>query len=214
MSVDKIISNDNQDYWISLIITINTNISRYAMGFIIILGNIGSIFSLLTLSQPSLRNNPCAMYFLATSATQIFAFNFAFMTRMLQFGYNIQTVNHVLWFCKFRFYVAFVLVAISRYHIILASIDRYFASSLNVNYRRWSSKKNALTLIIINTILWPIMYSHVPIFYEIQNGQCTPRHNGYSYFIGIYIAIDSGILPLSLILIFGLLTLRNLHQVK
>ncbi len=58
------------------------------------------------------------------------------------------------------------------------------------------------------------MYSHVPIFYEIQNGQCTPRHNGYSYFIGIYIAIDSGILPLSLILIFGLLTLRNLHQVK
>lgn len=214
MTTNDIISNDNQAYWISLVTMININISRYGMGFVILLGNIGSIFSLLTLSRPSLRNNPCAMYFLATSSTQLLAFNFAFMTRILQFCYNIQTVNHVLWLCKLRFYFAFVLVAISRYDIILASIDRYFTSSLNVNYRRWSSKKNALTLIIINTIFWPIMYVHIPIFYEIQNGECTPRNDGYSYFFGIYIAIDSGILPLSLILTFGLLTLRNLHQVK
>jgi hypothetical protein len=150
------------------------------------------------------------MYFLAASIAQFFLLNFALTTRMLQFGYNIQTVNYVLWYCKFRFYLSFVLNAISRYYIILASIDRYFVSSLNANHRRWSSKKIALRLIIINTILWPLIYAHIFVFYELQSGQCLPGNDVHSIFLSIYAAI----LPLSLTLIFGLFTFKNLHKIK
>lgn len=204
----------NEIYWISLVTIVNINISRYANGFVLLLGNIGSILSCLTLSQPSLRKNRCAMYFLAASIIQFFSYNFALITRMLHFGYNIQTVNRVLWFCKFRFYFSIVLATVARYHIILAYIDRYFTSSLNENHRRWISKTIALRLIIINTILWPLMSVHILIFYKIENGQCSPGNNIYNVFFSIYIAIDTGILPLSLTLVFGLLTFKNLRQIK
>ncbi|UJR17624.1 hypothetical protein I4U23_004520 [Adineta vaga] len=208
------ISDSNQTYWILLITELMIKVSQYGMGAVIIVGNIGSLLSCIVLFQPVLRKNPCALYYLASSATQFIDFNFGLMTRMLQYGYNVQTASYVLWFCKIRYYLLYVFVAIPRYFIILAAIDRYFASSRNALRRQWSSKKFAYRLIVANMIFWPLIYTHVLVFYEIQNGECAPKHGTYNMFFGIYIAFDSGILPPSLMVIFSLLTLKNIRQIK
>jgi hypothetical protein len=79
------------------------------------------------------------MYFIASSGSQLFTFNFALLTRMLQFGYNVQAANIFLWFCKIRYYLFYISAAVPRYNIILASIDRYFVSSRDALRRQWSS---------------------------------------------------------------------------
>jgi hypothetical protein len=207
-------TNNTDDYWIDLVTLLNKTISQYGLGLIWLIGNIGSAFTCIVFSQPAFRNSPCAIYFIASSFSQFFTFNFALFTRMLEFGYNINAINIFLWYCKIRYYLFYMLVAIPRYNIILASIDRYFASSRDVRRRQWSSPKIAFRLAIGNIIFWSLMYTQFIIFYEIYNGSCQPQPGIYGIFFSIYISIDSGILPLSLMIIFGLLTINNIHQTK
>jgi hypothetical protein len=58
------------------------------------------------------------------------------------------------------------------------------------------------------------MHIQVLIFYGIYNGSCQPQPGVYGMFFSIYISIDSGILPLSLMTIFGLLTINNIRQTR
>ena len=71
-----------------------------------------------------------------------------------------------------------------------------------------------MRLIIGNILFWSLIYIQVLVFYEIHNGECSYRNGAYAIFFSIYISIDSGILPISLMLIFGLLTLKNIRQSK
>ncbi|CAF1164332.1 unnamed protein product [Adineta steineri] len=187
-------------------------ISQYALGIIWLIGNIGSILTCIVFSQSVFRKSACALYFIASSFSQLLAFNFALLYRMLQYGYNVNIINVELWFCKVRFYLFYVFIANSRYNIIIASIDRYFSSSRNALRRQWSSSKIALRVIICNAIFWSLMYIQVIVVYEISNNTCQPQSGVYGIFFSIYITIDSGILPTFLMLIFGLLTAKNVRQ--
>ncbi len=209
-----IVTDDDQTYLINVVNLLNKSISQYGLGLIWFVGNIGLVFVCIVFSQPVFHKSPCAMFFFASSFSQFFTFNFALFTRMVQFGYDIQTVNTVLWFCKIRYYLFYIFVSIPRYNIILASIDRYLASSCDALRRQWSSPKIAIRLIIVNIIFWCLIYIQVIIFYEINNGSCLPKAGTYATFFSIYISIDSGILPIFLMLIFGSLMVRNVHQTR
>ncbi|CAF4507353.1 unnamed protein product, partial [Rotaria sp. Silwood2] len=186
----------------------------YGMSLIWLMGNVGSTISCFIFSQRKLRKNPCIMYFLASSASQFMTFNFVLLTRILLNGFNITAINLFLWFCKIRNYFFYLFVAVPRYYIILASIDRYFASCSNIYWRRWSSSKVAMRLIIGSFIFWSLMYSQILVFYEIQDGICSYRHGAYGIFFSIYLSIESGTLPPLVMLIFGCLTLKNIRQSK
>lgn len=210
---DTVVS-DEEAFWIDRVTFVNKTIAQYGMSFIWLLGNVGLVFTCIVFLQPTFRQSPCAMYFIASSLSQIITFNFGLITRMIHFGYHIEVVNQYVWFCKVRFYVFYTFIAIPRYDLILASIDRYFASSRDARRRRWSSSKAALRLIICNIIFWCSIYIQVLIFYRIENDQCVPESGVYATFYSIYLAIDSGIMPTLLMFTFGLLTIRNIHGSK
>jgi hypothetical protein len=214
MNSTLIVNEDNQAQLIALINFLNKTISQYGLGLIWLFGNIGSTLNCVVFYQPAFRKSPCAMYFLASNFSQLLALNFALFVRMLQYGYNIQLVNMFVWFCKVRFYLFYILVANSRYNIIMASMDRYFASSRSALRRQWSSSKIALRFIIGTAFLWFLIYLQVIFFYQIQDTNCQPQSGVYGVFFSIYISIDSGILPIFLMLLFGLLTAKNVHQTK
>ncbi|CAF3526131.1 unnamed protein product [Rotaria sp. Silwood1] len=210
---DSIISNHDA-YWYITITLLNQNISRYGMSIIWLIGNIGSMINCCIFCQPKFRKNPCVMYLLASSASQFLTFNFALLTRILYMGYNMQAVNTLLWYCKFRYYFFYIFVAIPRYYIILASIDRFFASCSDIYWRRWSSSKVAMRLIISNFLFWCLIYIHVLVFYEIQNNNCSFRNGVYAIFFSVYLSIESGILPPLIMFIFEFLTLKNIRNSK
>ncbi|CAF1033204.1 unnamed protein product [Adineta steineri] len=214
MNSTNITVTDDQADLTALVNLLNKTISQYFLGFVMILGNLGSIFNCIVFSQPAYGKSPCAMYFIASSVAQFFTFNFALLTRMLQYGYDVNAINVYLYYCKIRFYLFYVFVAVPRYYIIMASIDRYFASSRSALRRQYSSPKIALRLIIGTVVFWCIIYIQIIIFYEINNSSCSYRPGSYGIFFSVYIAIDSGMLPLLLMLIFGLLTVRNIHLTK
>ena len=213
LNITDFVIDDAEIYWLNIFTQLNVDISKYGMGLIWIIGNFGSTINCYIFLQTTLRKNPCVMYLLASSASQFVTFNFVLLTRMLQFGYNVQAVNTLLWFCKIRYYLFYTFVAIPRYFIILASIDRYFSSSSEVYMRRWSSSKIAMRLIIGNVCFWCLIYIQVLIFYEIENGECSYINGVYGIFFSIYISVESGILPPAIMLIFGLLTIHNIRQI-
>jgi hypothetical protein len=214
MNSTSIFAEDNQANLIALVNFLNKTISQYGLGLIWLVGNIGSALNCIVFYQPAFHKSPCAMYFIASNISQFFTFNFALFTRMLQYGYAVQAINIFRWYCKIRYYLFYIFVANSRYNIIMASMDRWFASSRDAVRRQWSSPKIALRFIIGNFILWFLIYLQVIIFYTINSGSCQPQPGTYRTVFSIYLAIDSGILPTSLMLVFGLLIAKNVHQTK
>ncbi|CAF4496818.1 unnamed protein product [Rotaria sp. Silwood2] len=207
-------TNDYEIYWCNIISLLNQNISRYCMGLIWFMGNIGSTINCIIFSQRKFRRNSCVLYFLASSASQYIVFNFVLVTRILRSGFNINEVNIFFWFCKIRNYFSLAFIAIPRYYIVFASIDRYFASCSDIYWRRWSSSKTAVRLIIGSFIFWCLVYIQAIVFYDIQNGTCSYRSGVYGMFFTIYLLIESGILPPLLMMIFGLITIKNIQQSK
>ncbi|CAF1481204.1 unnamed protein product [Adineta steineri] len=97
----------------------------------------------------------------------------------------------------------------------MASMDRIFASSREARRREWSSPKIALRFIIGNAVFWFIMYLQVIGLFEINTGnKCGPRLGTCAMYFSIYLSIDSGILPTFFMLLFGLLTIKNIHQTR
>ncbi|CAF1186004.1 unnamed protein product [Adineta ricciae] len=197
---------------INLINFLNKTISQYGLGIIYLLGNIGSALTCLVFYQPTFRHSSCAMYFLASNFSQFFTFNFALLTRMLFYGYDVRIANTFGWFCKVRYYLFYIFIANSRYNIIMASIDRYFASSQSVLSRQYSSPRIASRVILIGAITWCLIYIQVLVFYDIYDGSCQYQTGTYGIFFSIFISIDSGVLPIVVMLIFGSLTIRNVHR--
>ncbi|CAF1041267.1 unnamed protein product [Adineta steineri] len=85
MNNTNIVVNNGDADQISRINFINMIISQYALGIIWLMGNIGSVLTCIVFYQPTFRKSACSMYFTASSISQLLAFNFALLYRMLQY---------------------------------------------------------------------------------------------------------------------------------
>jgi hypothetical protein len=69
-------------------------------------------------------------------------------------------------------------------------------------------------VIIILIITWTIIPIHLAIFFSNSTGQCIPLPGTYALFYAIYSLIVIGILPLFLMILFGLLAWHNLQLIR
>jgi uncharacterized membrane protein len=141
--------------------------------------------------------------------------------RILSNSYNINGANYNVSVCKIETYIFFVARVISIWLIVMACIDRYLHSSSNERIRRMSSLKSAKISTGIITIIVLILYFHMLVYYEIGNvtnqfGTITPQCNSqkgiYRTFLGLWHMVMSSLFPSFLMLLFGLLTLKNVRQ--
>ncbi|CAF0981524.1 unnamed protein product [Adineta ricciae] len=205
------------DDQIRLTILFNVLIKTFSQcldGFAWIIGNIGAICTCIVFHQAIFRKSPCAMYVTASNFSQLFIFNFATFIRMIQYGYGVLINSLPAWFCRIRFYIYYVSMANARYNIIFASADRYFSSSQSINLRQWSSSKVALRLIIIDAIIWILFYIQVLVMYDVQSNKCRIHSTSFFTYFNYFITFENGLLPIIPMSIFGLLTIRNIHQSK
>jgi len=187
-------------------------VSQVLDGLMWIIGNFGAICTCIVFSRATFRKSPCAMYFTASSFSQLFIFNFAVFIRMIQYGYNIPVNSVPSWFCRLRFYIFYVSGASARYNIVFAAVDRFFCSCQSVRLRRWSSSKVALCLIIIDAIIWALFYIQVLVFFDVKNDKCRIHVADIMRYFNFYLTIENGFLPIIPMLIFGLLTIRNIRR--
>ncbi len=105
---------------------------------------------------------------------------------------------------------------------MLACIDRHLSSSISPAKRAWSSIHVANRVIPITILLGFIAYIHVPIFFTIdiipatQQPMCySPGPPGtYRIILSFFNLIYFGLSPSFCMLLFGLLTLRNIERSK
>jgi hypothetical protein len=195
---------------------ISEELNRYLSPTIFIFGTIGNILNCLVLSQRILRSNLCAVIFLVSSFIDLISILIGLPTRILA-GWNLDptaTINSV---CKLRAFIVFSTRTIATWLITLATIDRWLLSCANIHRREMSTLKNVQRGIIITIILSLICYSHMLYCYQANvidtPLQCYGKNQACRFTTDIIYGIISIVIPLILMIIFGLMTISNVHHV-
>lgn len=206
-------SSDAQ--FIAAINNISTQINRYLSIFIFLFGIFGNIFNVLVFSQRSFRKNPCAILFMVSSVANLIAILSGLTSRTLS-GWAADLTNTDRFLCKFRAFILNVARPIAFWLILLAAVDRWLLSNTDVRFREMSTLKNAYRGIIVITISSIIIFSQILYCYEpnLINAplKCYGATLACRLLTDLSFTIITILIPIFLMLIFGLMTIKNIHQ--
>lgn len=195
----------------ALLVTFQEYLTRYGMTTYLILGNLGNLFNIIIFCQLNHRKSSCSLYLLMASIMNIFILNFGIIPTLYSLDHpNPELIS--IAFCKLRLYLLHSFLMISRSMIVLACIDRFTLSSPTKQLHGFGQPKIAICLIMFFTCFWPIVASHILVKLTIKYRRCTAFDN-YSFIYSIYSFIVAGILPPTLMIVFGYLTIRNLRHI-
>ncbi|CAF3148210.1 unnamed protein product [Rotaria sp. Silwood2] len=199
---------------IATIENVTLQLVRYFSIFIFLFGSIGNILNVLILSQRSFRSNSCAVLFLFSSVVNFVAIIFGLPSRILSgWGADLTATNRC--FCKLRGLVVNTARPVAIWYILFAMIDRWLLSSLKLQRRQMSSLKNAKRAMIISLILATLIFSHVIYCHEPNLINAPQACYGVTItcrFLTDISFMALTILPLPLMLMFGLMTIYNVRQ--
>ncbi|CAF4243597.1 unnamed protein product, partial [Adineta steineri] len=200
------------------VLTLNnivTQTNRYFATFIFIFGCVGNILNIFVLSQKILRSNPCAILFLYSSIAALISLIAGLSPRMLS-SITVDLSDTVRWICKMRGFTLFTFRAIAFWLIMLATIDRWLLSSMDVHRRHLSSIKNARRGIIAVTFFSIII--HCQCFYCYESnlintpGKCFSNGMACRLINDMLFAICAILIPLAIMTVFGLMTISNVRH--
>jgi len=195
---------------------------KYILMFLYIAGFIGSILNICILLENRFRIKSCSTYFLLSSITDFIIIN-TFLLLQIISSLNLKIVVYItttiIW-CKLGNYLFFLLPCLASSYILLASIDRFCASSFNGTLQRLNQLKISRILALIVLLFWLIFSLHIPISYNriritpTSSINCTPQLNLAAIFIfldGFFYAIFNWVIVPLFLIIFGLLIFRNIN---
>ncbi|CAF0773971.1 unnamed protein product [Adineta ricciae] len=203
--------------------TILLIMDSYMIVMLYITGVAGAVLNMITFLQKQLRSNPCATYFLSTSIVDCGILQvFLLMEILTRFKPELFTLIYStrVW-CKFGNYLTFVLPCLTSSYSVLASFDRFCASSLNQTLRKYSNLKTCRIIVISIFMIWALFGLHVPIAYDyilnpITNAkQCTVLTSSATAFIvidGYFFSLFNGAIVPFMLSVFGILIIHNVRM--
>ncbi|CAF1099596.1 unnamed protein product [Rotaria magnacalcarata] len=209
-------SNVTDSSTIDLINNISAQINRYITLFVLLFGTIGNLLNTLVLSQPSLRSNPCVLYFLGSSISSLGIMLVGLPTRFIGVWISTDPTNTNAFLCKSRIFLLYGFRTTSVWLIVFATVDRWFVSSFRVTRRFLSSRRIAHKSIFIIHILSFLLWSQTLYCYNTDRIQAPLTCYGMSpicrIFNDVTYAITTVLIPSVLMLIFGFLTIHNINR--
>ncbi|UJR38677.1 hypothetical protein I4U23_031343 [Adineta vaga] len=208
-------SNSTEVALIANLVAITTQINRYLPIGIFFFGMIGNLLNCLALSQRTLLSNSCALLFLASSIANLITLIVGVGVRFLTgWSADLTETNDLV--CQIRFFFLSTSRTIAFWLILLAVMDRWLLSSINVHRRQMSTLKNAQRGIIFIIILSSLAYVQyfycfvaIPKDYPItcygRSILCRLIHN-------LEFALITVLIPSLLMITFGLMTIYNVHK--
>ncbi len=182
-----------------------------------IFGTIGNILNLFIFTRSVLLRSSCTLYFIAISINNLLAIYIAILNRLLIDGFFIDLGSYSNIICKGRTYLGYILLSVSPFYFILAFFDRYCSTSSSVKYRSWSNKKTAKKCILGAVLLAAILYSHIPIYFQIQTTidskvMCYPQMGTYNFFWSVFYVVVYCFAPCICLTVLGILILINIRR--
>ena len=195
---------------------IQKQIFRYFPILLLFFGLIGNLMSCLVFVQRALYKNPCAIYFLAASITNIIYL--ATLTSAMLDAWNeaFNLMSTISGICKFTMLIIMMSRTLCLWFIVLATIDRYLVSSADQNRRQMSSLKGCHRSITIACVLALAIWAETFYCFDANlTGtpmKCFSISNECHLYNDIVLTVMSTIIPSIVMLVFGGLTIKNIHQ--
>ncbi|CAF1019114.1 unnamed protein product [Adineta steineri] len=187
---------------------IQTQITRYGMSALMILGNIGNILIIILFYQR--RKNSCAMYLLCVALLNSASLTCTGVINVYALDYGDPTARSLV-FCKLRLYVTHIWNQSSRYLTVLACIDRYMWTRDDAHTRFMIRSSTSRYLAAMVFLFWHIFPIHIPVLATINNGKCS-EFGVYYVVYQVYNSISLGLLPPILMSIFGFSAYHNMKK--
>ena len=191
-------------------------ITTYVDGAMFILGTVGNLMNLIVFCCLKTYRSLVTSAFLAaaTFAGQFYlTISLGFGSISKWIGYDIPSRNPII--CKFYLYTRNVSIQISLTCLCLASIDRYLMTSRSAWRRELMTLKRARLLIGFWVVIWACVGVPHAIFtfdFALFN-LCIPTSN-FATPLTYLNLIFGVVLPIAILLVFGLLTWKNLGNIR
>ncbi|CAF0881916.1 unnamed protein product [Rotaria sordida] len=196
--------------------SIATNMNRYGSLIIFLFGSVGTVLNVIIFSiDRELKQNPCSRLFLSSSIAACVALFSGLPTRFFSsFGLDLTARYDIL--CKFYMIILLGSLSCSASFIALVSIERWLNSCVEANYRIISSMKNVNRAIITTITVLVLCYSQMLYCHAANQkgsrGACAGINIVCLYLNDFIHLILFVIIPVGIMIIFGLLTLRNIKH--
>ncbi|CAF0898362.1 unnamed protein product [Adineta steineri] len=183
-------------------------------------GGIGLMFNFLIFTRPSLRREPCALYFLSSTCFSFFVVFIILPVRIFAVIFNMDMANYNRGICKIEYFALYATRATASWLIVMACIDRFIHSSSDVNIRRLSSLKTTRIAIGLTSITMIILHIHMISYYEITyvsdrfgniSPSCNSQTGTYRTFLGFWNMAVYSFCPSFFMFLFGFLTLNHIR---
>jgi hypothetical protein len=207
--------SSNATEYIAYLNYVSAEINRIFPVIIFFVGTIGNILNISTLGQKRLREIPCVFLFLTSSIFSLISIDFGLITRVLS-GWATDPTYTIGWVCKLRTYIVFSTRAMVFWSFVLATVDRWLSSSVEVSRRQLSSLKNAQRGTILVIIVSMIVYAQLLYCYDANliNApfKCYAKNYRCQLTSDMTFVCYTTIAPIIVMFIFGLLTIINIRQ--
>lgn len=192
--------------------------TRVLVPIIIFLGIVSNSLNVVILSRPNLIHHACSCYFLSLAIVNLFYSSVIMTINLLADGYQFDLSLSSSFACKFISYLLNLCPYLSLYLIVLASIDRYCASSLHVSIRRFNSVRVArwaiglLFISLMGIMSWAFFVFDLQQLGLLRCGIQSEFLSGQIFLFGLIVCYVI-IAPLLMIL-FGFLTIKNIQTTR
>jgi hypothetical protein len=83
------------------------SLAHWFYPIILLFGIICNLLNIYVFTRPTLKQNPCCMYFLSSSISALIYTIVTIPLRTLQMGYNIDPTAYIPVVCKLKFFFAY-----------------------------------------------------------------------------------------------------------
>lgn len=187
----------------------------YVGYFFLIIGIIGNGINVLVFLKARIyRTNPCTFYFLNGSIVNILYILLNLIVRILTVGYNIDVTGTSSIWCKIRQFLLVTPAIISVTLSCLATIDQFLITSKSAALRNCSQIKWTRRIVLIVIIICCLHGIPILVFYDISpiSKSCANMNADFGIYVLIYLLGIICAIPVSIMIIFGWLTYRNIRQ--
>jgi hypothetical protein len=189
---------------------------RVILPVTIVIGVAGNSFNIAVLTRPALYRHACSRYFLALATNNLFYSGIVFIHRLLSSGYQINVANYSVTSCKIINYITTISAFLSPYFIVCASIDRYCVTSISPQIRKFSCIRVTKWMIFMIFAVYLLLFINILVLANIQPERgfsCAVQAS--SLYSQVYIITQVflyAVIPPSLMILFGLLTIQNSNR--
>lgn len=205
----------------ALMTSLVNKFTTYAGLPILVAGVIGGFFNtIIFLSLKTFRKRSCAFFLTVMSAVNIGQLLTSLRSRIAINGFGVDWTESSLFFCKGRSFLLQFFALTSFSCMCLATIDQFLATSLRPRWQNVITLKRASICSAAIIAVWTLHGIPSVIWYELiqpsPTSQVVCRITNPVFQIYInngYVLLLTGVLPISVTLLFGSLAYRNVRQI-